>query len=102
MSTKVINVDGVNKQYRDNYGYLFKNQRKTQETQPDCTGEVRINGVWYWVGGWTNLSRKPDKNGFPRKYLKLSFLRKTLQQGRVDRVLDRPRPEEPEQNAEVA
>lgn len=51
---------------RDNSGSLSKNERKEKETHPDVKGKATINGVEYWISGWT----KENDNG---KWLSLSF-----------------------------
>ena len=40
-------------------GTLFKNNRKTSDSHPNLTGEIKINGEVCWISGWT----KPTKNG---------------------------------------
>lgn len=52
---------------RDNTGSLFKNNRKEKDTHPNSTGKAMIDGVEYYVSGWT----KKDKNGDP--WISLSF-----------------------------
>jgi len=38
---------------KEGYGYIFKNENKTEEKQPDATGEINIDGkvrnmaIWY-------------------------------------------------------
>ena len=54
-------------QPKDNTGTIFKNDRKTTETQPDGKGSAVIAGVDYWLSSWTAT----DKNGNP--YRKLAF-----------------------------
>lgn len=44
---------------RDNSGTLFKNDRKTKDTQPDSTGTAMIGGKMYRLSGW----RKTTKDG---------------------------------------
>lgn len=39
-------------------GALFKNNRKTNEKQPDYTGNIEIDGITYQLAGW-----KKEKNG---------------------------------------
>lgn len=58
---------------RDNSGTLFKNNKKTKDTQPNAKGEAKIGGVEYWVDAWT----RQDKNGNP--WQSLSFKRKDAQ-----------------------
>jgi len=52
---------------KDNSGNLFKNDRKTEESQPNAKGTAKINGVIFYVSAWT----KKDKNGNP--WQSLSF-----------------------------
>ena len=54
----------------DNSGALFRNDRKEKETQPDYTGECRIEGVEYRLSAWLNES----KNG--KKYMGLKLTAK--------------------------
>lgn len=44
---------------RDNSGILFKNDKKSTTAQPDYKGEIKINGVSYWLSAWI----KDGKNG---------------------------------------
>lgn len=55
---------------RELSGSLFKNDKKTAESQPNARGEARIAGVTYYVSAWT----KQDKNG--NKWQSLSFTAK--------------------------
>lgn len=61
---------------RDNSGSMFKNKRKEKETHPDMAGEVMIDGVVYWISGW---SKESDKAG---KWLSLSFKKKDFSKAR--------------------
>ena len=54
----------------DNSGALFRNDRKEKETQPDYTGEAKIEGVEYRLSAWLNES----KNG--KKYMGLKLTAK--------------------------
>lgn len=49
--------------------YLSKNKRKEKETHPNLAGFINIDGVEYWLSGWTK-----DKNG--EKYISGSVKRK--------------------------
>lgn len=44
---------------KDNSGSLFRNQKKETDKHPNLTGSIRINGVDYWLSGWS----KPTKDG---------------------------------------
>lgn len=52
-------------------GSLFKNNKKEKENHPNMTGSAKIDGVEYWVSGWTkgegekrwiSLAFKPKEN----------------------------------------
>lgn len=60
-------------EHKDGKGSLFKNNKKTKDTQPNAKGEAKIGGVDYWVDAWT----RQDKNGNP--WQSLSFKRKDAQ-----------------------
>jgi len=49
--------------------YLSKNKRKEKETHPNLAGFINIDGVEYWLSGWTK-----EKNG--EKYISGSVKRK--------------------------
>lgn len=46
---------------KDFSGNCFKNSNKVKETQADFTGEIKVDGVVYWLNTW----QKTDKNGNP-------------------------------------
>ncbi len=48
-------------------GALFKNDRKTKDTQPDYKGEATVGNEDYWLAAWINESEKGTK------YMSLSF-----------------------------
>jgi len=60
---------------RDNTGAIYKNDRKTNEKQPNLTGKCTISGKAHWISGWTKDG--PDGN----KYISLSF--KPVEGGRT-------------------
>ena len=53
-----------------NTGALFKNKKKEKDTHPDMTGSINIEGVDYWVSGWTKTSKSDER------FVSLSFKRK--------------------------
>ena len=55
---------------RDNSGSLFKNKKKTEEKHPNLTGQAKIDGVDYWLSGWTKETKDGDK------WVSLSFKKK--------------------------
>jgi hypothetical protein len=64
---------------REGQGALFKNQRKTEDRQPDYTGEAKLNGEMYWISAWI----KEGKSG---KFMSFSIQSKQdapRQQGAV-------------------
>lgn len=71
---------------KDNSGRLSRNDRKEKETHPDMKGSATINGVEYWISGWT----KENDRG---KWLSLAFEQKqenrAQQGGRDQRRNDR-------------
>lgn len=42
-------------------GSLFKNQKREKDTHPNLQGTALINGVEYWVSGWTKVRQDGDK-----------------------------------------
>jgi hypothetical protein len=45
---------------RNNSGTLSINRRKKSAKHPDYTGTIRIDGVQYWLSGWTKNSKWGD------------------------------------------
>lgn len=50
-----------------NRGILSRNERKEKDSHPDMKGTINIDGVDYWLSGWTKT--KKDGSG---KFLSLS------------------------------
>ena len=48
-------------------GALFRNDKKSKETDRDFQGEVTVEGKQYWISSWVN----ENKEG--RKYFKLKL-----------------------------
>jgi uncharacterized protein (DUF736 family) len=48
-------------------GALFKNNDKTEESQPDYRGNINVDGTEYWLSAWL----KTSKAGM--KYMSLSI-----------------------------
>ena len=44
-----------------NFGALFKNDKKTEDKHPDLRGEINIEGVMYWISGWSRVSKAGQK-----------------------------------------
>lgn len=55
---------------KDNSGSVFRNERKEKDTHPDVRGSCLIDGVDYWMDGWS----KKTKDGKP--WTSYSFKRK--------------------------
>jgi hypothetical protein len=47
-------------------GSLFKNTKREKDGQPNMTGSAKIDGVEYWVSGWT-------KGEGDRRWISLAF-----------------------------
>jgi len=67
----------------NNTGALFKNNKRTNERQPEYNGSVEVSGVQYWISAWV----KESKNG--QKFFSLAFTEK-----------DQPKPEAIQQSTE--
>lgn len=63
---------------KDNSGSLFRNQKKEKDSHPNLQGSIRINGVDYWLSGWS----KPTKDG-KDKWISLAAKPKEEQPVRV-------------------
>jgi len=50
-----------------NRGILSRNDRKEKDSHPDMKGTINVDGVDYWLSGWTKT--KKDGSG---KFLSLS------------------------------
>jgi len=50
-----------------NRGIISRNERKEKDSHPDMKGTINIDGVDYWLSGWTKT--KKDGSG---KFLSLS------------------------------
>lgn len=57
----------------ENSGTISKNKKKEKPNHPDITGRANINGVDYWVSGWS-------KTGQSGPFYSLSFKPKDEQQ----------------------
>jgi len=48
-------------QQKDMSGSLFKNKKKRGPKDPDSTGSMTVDGVEYWLSGWTNETKDHEK-----------------------------------------
>lgn len=65
----------MSQQYDDtNRGILSRNDRKEADAHPDFKGQINVDGVEYWLSGWT----KERKDGSGR-FFSLSVKRKDAQ-----------------------
>src|SRR5262245_3655007 len=44
-----------------NRGALFRDSNKSKETDRDYSGSINVDGVEYWLSGWTKTSKKGAK-----------------------------------------
>lgn len=54
-----------------NSGILARNDRKQQDSHPDFSGSINIEGVEYWLSGWTKEG-KPGSKLEGKRYFSLS------------------------------
>jgi hypothetical protein len=73
---------------RDNSGSLFSNDRKEKDSHPDFKGTAMIDGVVYWVSGWTKHGQRGD-------FTSLAFKRKDDQAAREQSISQRAMPKAP-------
>ena len=61
-----------------NRGALFRNNRKEQDSQPDHTGSINIDGKEYYLNAWI----KTSQNG--NKFFSLSVKPKDAKQSQLE------------------
>ena len=71
-----------------NRGSLFKNEKKTEEKHPDMNGSINIEGVEYWISGWTKVS----KGG--QKFISLSVRPKQEQARQISKPTNKAKAED--------
>jgi hypothetical protein len=76
-----------------NRGALFRNDKKESDNHPDLSGKIDVNGVEYWLSGWT---KKTEDGKF--KVLSLSVKSK---EGKPDGGRKAPPAEEAFQDDEL-
>lgn len=47
--------------HKQNRGAMFDNDRKATEKHPDFTGSIDVEGVVYWISGWTGMTNDNRK-----------------------------------------
>lgn len=73
-----------------NKGALFKNDKQTNDRQPNLKGFLDVDGVEYWVSGWTKTVQNGPRQG--EKMISFSIERKEqqgpppVQQGGADQT----------------
>lgn len=73
----------MSKQYDNtDRGALFKNERKTQDNQPDYTGSINVGGAEFYLSAWI----RTQQSG--RKYMSLAVSAKDERKGRKARGED--------------
>jgi hypothetical protein len=66
-ATTESETDGMQKfQMKDGEGSLFKNEKKSKDTDAEYNGSVRVNGIDFTINAW----KKQAKSGL--SYLKMS------------------------------
>lgn len=69
----LLGEDGVKQYDNNNTGSLFKNNKRTKESQPNSRGRVEVDGKHFWVSGWTR------KSGAGEPYISLAFTEMTAE-----------------------
>lgn len=75
-----------------NRGALFKNDRKEQDSHPDLSGKIDVEGKEYWLSGWT---KRNEDGSF--KVLSLSVKPKEARPERAQQARREAFREEPPQ-----
>lgn len=65
-----------------NSGAIFPAREKKTEKHPDMTGSLNVDGVEYYVSGWTKVSQKGQKFLSLSVKAKQEVAQKTVQQTR--------------------
>lgn len=48
----------------ENRWSLFRNERKSEDKDPDYTGSLNVDGVEFYLNGWLKESKKDGKKFF--------------------------------------
>lgn len=57
----------------NNTGAIFRNEKRTKDTQPTSRGRCEVNGVHYWVSGWNR------KSSSDQPFISLAFTEMTAE-----------------------
>lgn len=60
-----------------NRGWLFVNDKKTEDKQPHWNGTLNVNGVEFWISAWKKISKAE------KPYLSISIREKQEQTRQV-------------------
>ena len=71
-----------------NTGILARNERKEKDTHPDFAGSINVEGVEYWLSGWTKEGKEGSKMQ-GKKFFSLSLRAKDEQQAAPKPVASR-------------
>ena len=66
---------------KEGSGSLFKNTKKTTETQPDYNGSIMVNGKEHWLSAWV-------KEGAKGKFFSVSIGKEKVPMGFTPRGAD--------------
>lgn len=47
--------------HKENRGSMFDNDRRKTDKHPDFTGSIDVEGVIYWISGWTGMTTDGKK-----------------------------------------
>jgi hypothetical protein len=67
-----------------NTGMLSPNTSKEKPTHPDFKGQLNVDGVEYWISGWTRVAKEGSKMA-GKKFLSLSVQPKEKQAALVSK-----------------
>ena len=48
-------------EHKEMGGSIFRNDRRTKDTQPTHRGDCKILGIDYWISAWTNETKDGGK-----------------------------------------
>jgi len=71
-------------------GVIYQNQNRKTDNHPHMQGQCEIDGVEYWISGWSKTSAKVEG-----KFLSLSFKRKEEKVQQADQGASEPELNDP-------